>query len=643
MSTLDKGYMIPFKSPPTQYEERNNKSARENMKEVRRLVSEMILRGVVQVVKCKPICVSPLGLVEKSLPDGSKKYRLVWDASRHVNQFVQLPHVRLAHLDKALEITKQGDWQIIFDLTSAYYHIKIKESHHKFLGAAIENTDGSKLYFQYTHLPFGLNSAVHAITKIWKPINQYLNKKGLRNTIYIDDGRILVEKEEEIEPTRKLVYDTVAAAGWAIEREKSDKEGEAGRVKKYLGFVIDSEQMQVKATQEKLEKVQMKITQVLTDKEVRVKDLAGLLGLIVSLEHSHDFMARIATRSGYMMIADHTERIGWKGKLILNKETREEIEFFEKNLIAGNGALIKTFQTDIRIDTVMPDACSVKDTIKNHKVCEEIIVSDASEVKAVAYRLTDDEQVVIRYNFDEEEKKWSSTAREALAVLKTLEQFDLKMEQNKNIYWVTDSEVMTQVLKKGSHRLMLQTLVFKIANLCHKLKIRIEPIHLRREDPRIQLADEMSKTPDTDNWSVDESSFQELHEQFNFETDLFADKTNRKTKKFFSLYYNEETLGIDAFSASWNKLGILWICPPVSDLIKVHQRISKSTCKGVVIFPRWITSSFIHLFFDKEGKPNKPYTLVKEWHPYIVQNEGATNTALFGRTNFPFVALAFNF
>jgi len=75
------------------------------MPEVRRQVADMILKGIVKVVKHKPFCVSPLGLVEKRLPDNSVKYRLVWDASRHVNQYVKVPHVRLAHLDKALEVT----------------------------------------------------------------------------------------------------------------------------------------------------------------------------------------------------------------------------------------------------------------------------------------------------------------------------------------------------------------------------------------------------------------------------------------------------------------------------------------------------------------------------------------------------------
>jgi len=530
----------------------------------------------------------------------------------------------------------------VYDLTSAYYHIKIDDSQHQFLGAAIENNDGSKLYFQYNHLPFGLNSAVHAITKMWKPVTQYLTSQGLRNTIYIDDGRILVEDQTKAEEARCLVYNTIAQAGWSIEREKSDKKGEAGTVKKYLGFLIDSKNMTITATEDKLEKVEEKLKQVLSANQVRIKDLAGLLGLIVSLEHSHDFLARLATRSGYATIADHTQSFGWMGKTTLNKETQEELCFFRDNMKIGNGAMIKTAQLDIRVESILEKPVANRQDLKNHKSCDEILVSDASDRKAVVYDLLNDSKMEMSYTFTSEEQNWSSAAREALAVLRTLEQFKAKKITKKSIYWITDSEVMALVLKKGSHRQMLQKIVFQIATLCHHLQIRIEPIHLRRQDPRIQMADDLSKHKDTDNWSVDDISFQELNEQFGFEIDLFADRINRKTQKFFSLYFDKDSSGIDAFSMSWEKVGMIWACPPVGELIRVHQRIISSNCKGVIVMPKWLTSSYIHNFLKANAEPRSPYKLIKEWHPYIVQNEGAVNTALMGITTFPFLALAFN-
>jgi hypothetical protein len=66
------------------------------MQEVRRIVADMVEKGVVKISKARPKVVSPLGLVSKVQEDGSVKHRLVFDASRHVNLFVDLPHVSLS-------------------------------------------------------------------------------------------------------------------------------------------------------------------------------------------------------------------------------------------------------------------------------------------------------------------------------------------------------------------------------------------------------------------------------------------------------------------------------------------------------------------------------------------------------------------
>lgn len=71
-----------------------------------------------------------------------------------------------------------------------------------------------------------------------------------------------MEKAEEVEVARLLTYNTIAKAGWSVERDKSDGKGEAGRIKKYLGFMINSESMMISATDDKLRKVREKMDQV---------------------------------------------------------------------------------------------------------------------------------------------------------------------------------------------------------------------------------------------------------------------------------------------------------------------------------------------------------------------------------------------
>ena len=251
MDVLENGYSMPLLGIPPKYEERNNSSARQNMKFVRETVLKMEEQGIVQLVDAKPHCISPLTVVSKVCPSGVKKLRLCWDGSRCVNEYLKEQKVTLAHLQRALELTSPGDFQTKYDLKSAYHHIKIVEHQTKYLGAAFEKEDGQIQYFIYLYLAFGVGSAVHCITKLFKPINAYLHGKGINHSIYIDDGRSLAKTQEEAELNRIFIYQTLQKAGWIIENSKSDQAKQASQIKEYLGFVIDTNQMKVRLDLEK--------------------------------------------------------------------------------------------------------------------------------------------------------------------------------------------------------------------------------------------------------------------------------------------------------------------------------------------------------------------------------------------------------
>jgi hypothetical protein len=97
--------------------------------------------------------------------------------SRCVNLCIKEQKVTLSHFQQALELTRDQDYQITYDLKAAYHHIKIHPTQTKFLGAAIPKPNGETQYFIFLFLPFGLSSAVHCITKILKPVNAYLHEE----------------------------------------------------------------------------------------------------------------------------------------------------------------------------------------------------------------------------------------------------------------------------------------------------------------------------------------------------------------------------------------------------------------------------------------------------------------------------------
>ncbi len=640
LDLLQTGYVIPFKSIPGPYMEKNNKTARENPEGLRAIITDMIDKKVLKVVQKKPHCVSPLGLVTKKHGDG--KFRLVWDGSRHVNNHLESCKVRLSHLNKALEMTKKNDYQIIFDLTSAYYHIKIHPEQTQFLGAAFENEKGQEIWVEYQVLPFGLASAVHAITKVFKPILAYLKENSIRSSIFIDDGRVLAESAEKAESIRIWVYNVIAKAGWAIAKDKSDSKNQAGCVKRYLGFDIDTAEMRVKIAEEKLEQLEKMIDQVLKSETVNVKVLSSLLGKIVSMEPSHAMLTRVATRAGYELLAVHTENCGWKGVLSQSPEFKKELKFFKDNMWAGNGACIKTCMTAIRLETIVPKAIAMTEWIQNHEKGSHVLVSDSSQVKAFAYGIADLMGFQLEMRFDHHQDQQSSTARELWALLFCLRHWKATSQLSESVvYWLTDSRSASICVEKGSRKSDVQAIVFEVATICKDLQIQIVPIHLRREDPRIEKADEGSKSANTDNWSIDDSSFQELQDVYAFEYDLFASYDNAKVANYCSQYYQVSANDIEAWSLNWANLGMLWICPPVSELINVAKRIVQVKCKGVVCMPVWKTATYYAIYFDSGGRARHPFTLVKMWHPYITQNEGARNTPLFGKTQFPFAALYF--
>jgi len=224
-------------SPTPTYSPRSKATMKcnNNLETCRDIVDEMAEVGVISFVNEKPTCVNPLGLVSRTVK-GVLEDRLVFDGSRWVNLHVKPPHVKLSHVEKVLQTMRKDDFMATFDLKSAYYQIRMHKDSVTFLGASLQYPEGP-CYFVYNYLPFGLNTAVHVITKLWKLILGYLHKCGIRFSIYIDDGIIIAASKDQLHQDLDTVYDVVQKAGWQISWDKSDKVEQISQSKAYLGLL----------------------------------------------------------------------------------------------------------------------------------------------------------------------------------------------------------------------------------------------------------------------------------------------------------------------------------------------------------------------------------------------------------------------
>jgi len=423
------------------------------------------------------------------------------------------------------------------------------------------------------------------MTKNFKPIKAYLSGHGIRHTIFIDDGRVVSETADKSARDFAFSLETLEKSGWIIATEKTDKETEGSTVAEYLGFVIDTNKMAVGLTEEKKGGLRKAVTEVIQHgrKSMRVKVLAGCWGKMVSAEPALGSFPLITARQAYQDLEKEVERKGWNLSVNLSQDAIASLGVFLERLEEFNFTPIKTPATAISVISILgpPTEFMKLDVIPNHvrEASKEVWCGDASQFTVCSYTLKADKKIFFRGSLSEEERNFSSGHRELLTIKYTLQDRLLNSEDQKGkkcVYWVTDSANLVAFLTKGSSKSAIQKDVIQVLAMTKELKIRIIPIHLLRSDPRIQEADEGSKFPDSDDWSIDEDTFQKLQSYVGkFTVDVFADNENKRVGQFFSNFWCPGTSAVDAFTVSWDQ-HVLWICPPVKLIIPAIQKIALS-------------------------------------------------------------------
>lgn len=75
-------------------------------------------------------------------------------------------------------------------------------------------------------------------------------------------------------------------------------------------------------------------------------------------------------------------------------------------------------------------------------------------------------------------------------------------------------------------------------------------------------------------WELRDHAFRRAVRAFRHpEVDLFAIRCNTKCKKFFAWGNDPEALAIDAFTADWHLLGLIYAFPPFSLILKVLKKM----------------------------------------------------------------------
>ena len=161
------------------------------------------------------------------------------------------------------------------DLKVAYYCVPIAPSHQKYLKF---EWDGRP--YQFTCFPNGLAFCPRKFTKLMKPAHAILRRLGHVNSPYIDDSYLQGGDYHECLANLLHTVKMFLALGFIVHPHKSIFIPTPRLV--FLGFILDSVQMRIYLTSEKIANVKSICTKLLDASQVTIKDVAQALGYMVS-------------------------------------------------------------------------------------------------------------------------------------------------------------------------------------------------------------------------------------------------------------------------------------------------------------------------------------------------------------------------
>ena len=150
-----------------------------------------------------------------------------------------------------------------------------------------------------------------------------------------------------------------------------------------------------------------------------------------------------------------------------------------------------------------------------------------------------------------------------------------------------------------------------------------------------ERADYLSKIVDYDDWPVKDCYFQAATSCWGpCSVDCFASYKNRKVPRFYSKFFNPDSLGVDSLAFSW--VGeTCWLVPPVSLVKNVIRHVCFCECRGILVIPYWPSAPFWPFLVERRGVFRSfviDFLFVENGKDVYLH--GANNSSLFGSENF---------
>lgn len=502
-------------------------------------------------------------------PDGS--FRMILNL-KQFNQSVEYHHFKMDTLETVVKLVKPGCYMASVDLKDAYYTVPIHPDHQKFLKFEFKG----QLY-KYACLPNGLSSAPRIFTKMLKPVYTTLHNQGYISVGYIDDsylqGDTISECRKNILCTAKLFTEL----GFYVHPIKSVSAPTQKLV--FLGFIIDSINMIVLPTPEKIEKTVKACGHLLRKKTINILDVASVIGRIISLFPGAEY-----------------------GPLHYRILEREKTIALKNNSGNFNAAMKLSDASINELRWWIVHAQNAKRCIY-YPAPTSLIQSDASKKGWGA--VLNGKKIGGRWTPSEACRHINIL--ELQAALFGLKSFADNYKQT-HIQLQLDNTTAVAYINNmgGSKSPELDKLAKELWEWAIFRKIWVSAVHI----PGIANtdADEQSRNfHDKHEWCLSNVVFQDITKEYpNLNIDLFATRLNNKLDTYCSWKPDPGCEFVDAFSVSWTNYNF-YAFPPFSLIPRCLQKIRKDRTQGILIVPLWPSQPWFPLLLQQLYR-----------HPWIV-------------------------
>ena len=330
----------------------------------------------------------------------------------------------------------------------------------------------------------------------------------------------------------------------------------------WLGLITDTIRFEFRIPQEKLDKLDAKLDEIIGSRFASFRFIAKLAGFLQSLHLAVGPVIRLFTRQMYFAIATRTY---WDEKFLVLEPLQDELKFWRHYLYAFNGY-----------------------SIRKKLSVDYVIFSDASSFGYGAYvdnsDLPDANGLWLEGEIDDR-----STFRELKAIHNVVECYAPQIAHSKvKIY--SDNQGACSIIEKGSARIKLNTLAIDIFTLSLKNDITLFPEWIPGSEN--ESADILSKFLDKDDWKIHPLIFSHSDNTWEPHTvDRFSSYYNKQLSRFNSRFASPGSEAVDTLTQNWS-FENNWVCPPVSLIIHAVEHFKKCRASGTSIIPEWKSAYF---------------------------------------------------